>query len=257
MPRAAFPLALIAALAASPVLAAPGALYERVFMLEADRRCVLFTPPVRDALQVAAAQARGAAKRAGQAVDTIENGARERARSTSCASADLRLAAMRVRDAHQGWTKVQRLSFPGQSAAWRADRTRFATLRWRLVQSRPGGDFGLATDSSGLLRPYAVARFRKKDRPALVRLTVGRRVFLAEAGTPAPEGLKPADTKRFRSDPAWAFRFPAAAGAALDAAGPHDPVRVDFVAPGRAQAPVRSIALERGDYAAARAFIRL
>jgi len=248
-------LALLAALTLTPApAAAAGPLYERAFMLEADRRCALFTPGVRAALETAAAQARGAARRAGEAPASVEHRARERARATACAAPDLKLAAGRVRAAHAGWAKVQRLTFPGRAAEWRADRTAYPALRWRLVQTRPAAVFGLAGARGGALRPYAVARFRKAERPALVRLTVGRRVFLAESNAPAPEALALDRPEGFRPPPAWAFRFPSAAVAALDAAGPADLIRLDFIGSGRGRAAALTVPIERGDYAAARAF---
>ena len=228
------------------------ALFERTFMLEADRRCVLFTPAVRNSLQAGAAQARGAAKRAGGSPPSVEVRARTRAQATACRSPDLAVAAGRVRSAHEGWVRVQRLEFPGTAAGWRADRTPTASLRWRLVQTRPQATFGLAAGPTGPLHPYAVARFPKQRTPSLARLTIGRRVFLAETNLPAPEGLRPAG----RGAPARAFRFSPAALAALDAAAPDDAVRLDFLARGRS-GRTTTVLIERGDYAAARAFLRL
>lgn len=261
--KAAVPVALASSLLALGMIAAPAhagsdaLLYERALMLEADRRCVLFTAPVRASLRVAAAQARGAALRARADVPAIEDRARRRALATRCGSSDLRLAAARVRDAHAAWSRVQRLTFPGDQAEWRVDRTPSQTVRWRLVQTRPAAAFGLAGAAPADARLYAVARFRKKALPALVRLTVGRQVFLAEARAPAPELLRPADAKGLLDAPAWTFRFPAAATAALDEAGPYDPIRLDFVGSDRSGGRTSSVAIERGDFEAARAFSRL
>jgi hypothetical protein len=152
---------------------------------------------------------------------------------------------------------VQRFNFAGETSAWRADRTPFPSLRWRLVQAQGDVAFGLAGGGARDLRPYAVARFPKRERPGLVRLTVGRRVFLAETNAPAPEALEVALTQGVMAAPAWVFRFPAAATLALDAAGPHDAVRVDFVTPGRSGDRAVALVVERGDYPAARAFIQL
>jgi hypothetical protein len=159
-------------------------------MLEADRRCALFTPDVRSALRVGAAQARSAARRGRRAPDAVEQRARTRAAATPCASPDLRLAAQRVRSAHDGWTKVQRFNFAGETSAWRADRTPFPSLRWRLVQAQGDVAFGLAGGGARDLRPYAVARFPKRERPGLVRLTVGPPRVPAETNAPAPEALE-------------------------------------------------------------------
>lgn len=249
---------LAAALLAAPALASgPDVLlYERALMLEADRRCTLFTQPVRTSLRVAAAQARGAARRAGQDPDKVEDEARKRAAAAPCNSRDLQTAAARVRAGHEAWARVQHMNFPGVRSQWRVDRTPSGNLRWRLVQSTPAATLGLAGSRSAAPRLYAVARFRKNARPALVRLSIGRRVYLAETRSRAPKNLTP-QPQSWGRPPAWAFRFPAAATVALDTAGADDVIRIDFITPGRRGEQTRSVVFERGDLPAARAFSKL
>src|SRR5690349_18865545 len=69
--------------------------YERALMLAANARCGLFTPPISTALAAAAAQARGAALRAGVANDGLAEVARRaaaRAAGAACNSPDLTTA---------------------------------------------------------------------------------------------------------------------------------------------------------------------
>lgn len=241
---------LLALAAATPAQADPTArLYERALMAEADRRCGLFAPEVRAALAVGRIQARNAAVRARGDAVALEQRARQRASVLPCGSADLRLAASRVRSAHAGWARLYWMDFPGSSAGWRADRTRSEVLRWRVVQSTPGAQFGLAGAVPREAALYAITRSPKRQTPALARLTVGRRVFLAAARERAPtELVKPGKGQ------AWAFRFPPAAAEALAGASIRDTAELTFVGAGRGRA--RSMPIEIGDYAAAQAFVR-
>lgn len=244
-----FVLSLALALLASPAAADPSArLYERALMAEADRRCGLFTPEIRSALAVGRIQARNAAVRARADAAALEQRARQRAYAVPCASPDIRVAAARVREGHVGWARLYRMDFPAEASSWRADRTPSAETRWRVVQTRPAAQLGLAgaeTKAAGL---YAVARFPKAQTPALARLTVGRRTFLAASREVAPKLLTSSGKGR-----AWAFRFPPAAAQALAAASIRDTAELRFVAAGRGG--TRSVPIEIGDYAAAQAFI--
>jgi hypothetical protein len=251
-----FPTFALAALAATAVLAAPAAsalLYERALMLEANRRCRLFTPEVRGALETSALQARSAARRAGDAptaLDAVERRAAAKARATSCANADLAMAAGRVRSAHDAMSRLTRMEFPGGETGWAADRTRGKKPRWRVVQkTRLGEDalaFGLASENAAPARLYAVSTFERA--PTLVRLSTGARTFLAEDLRKAPEALR-------TSEDALAFRFSPAAAEALGQMDPRDRIRLEFVTLTRTGERVRSAEIEVGDFAAARAFL--
>ncbi|MBW3558185.1 MAG: hypothetical protein KY446_05290 [Proteobacteria bacterium] len=242
-------LTLFALFAASPALADPsGRLYERALMAEADRRCGLFTPEIRRALAVGRIQARNATLRARGDAVRVEHRARERVAALACTSPDLRVAAGRVREGHAGWAQLYRMDFPAATSGWRADRTRSAETRWRVVQTTPKAALGLAGADAGQAALYAVARFRKAETPASARLRVGRRTFLAASRETAPVVLSSAGKGR-----AWAFRFPPAAVQALAAASTRDTAELSFIRAGRGQ--TRSVPIEIGDYAAAQAFI--
>ncbi|HEX8570479.1 MAG TPA: hypothetical protein VF699_11240 [Caulobacteraceae bacterium] len=250
------PFLLCTALAASAVIAAPAAsalLYERALMLEANKRCRLFTPAVSGALTTAALQARSAARRAGDAptaLDAVERRAASKARATPCTSPDLAVAAGRVRSAHEGLSRVARMEFPGGTAGWSADRTRSRNPRWRVVQKTRIGDealsFGLASENAAPPRLFAVSSFERA--PTLVRLSAGGRTFLAEDLRRAPEPLR-------NGDDALAFRFSPAAAEALEKLDPRETVRLEFVTLTRTGERSRSAEIEVGDFAAARAFV--
>ncbi|MFN3511441.1 MAG: hypothetical protein ACK41C_00205 [Phenylobacterium sp.] len=276
-----------AALAALPAAAAAQALdlfYERTVMSAADARCGLFEPGVRDALAAGRVQARGAALRAGAdagALTEAEARARRQAAALPCASPELAREAARIREAFAGFARIERMTYPGDVAEWRADRGAGRAVRWRLQQSaRFGPDrmiFGLA-GREGLDALLAVGEFADGRQPYAARLVLrnrdatrgpyldtrgqaladlpltrrlpppsARRAYTAEARSPAGVELLPRDMKS-----GWAFRFPAEAAGALAGLDPREAVAVEFLFAGD---QVRRAYLEVGDFAAARAFL--
>ncbi|MBS0412244.1 MAG: hypothetical protein JSR86_20155 [Proteobacteria bacterium] len=260
-------------------------------MLTAGQRCGLFTPPLMAALASAQAQARGAALRAGTApasLDATGGRARAKAMAVACGSPDLSMAAARVRAGFQGYGALRSMDFPGDMAAWRADRTAPRgpdQTVWRLVQSTRAGwdsvDFGLTAGRGG---PglAAVAAFADGAQPYAARLVMrdpaqaaapfldprtadargriplsGRlpprwatQAFAASGRAPAGREMLPAGAKS-----AWMLRFPPAAEAALAGLDPREAVAVEFLFPGRAGDQVRTAYVEVGDFAAGRAFL--
>lgn len=266
-------------------------LYERTLMTAADQRCRLFEPAVGAALDASRAQARGASLRSGAgsaAVGDTERRARSRAAATPCGSKDMTVAADRVRLAFKGYAKLSRMTWPGDTADWRGDRTvtRKGPL-WRLSQAASFGPdrmiFGLAGEEApGTLQtaaafadgrtPYA-ARLVLRDvarapEPYLNRGRAGpggklplqartpppgaTRAITADARSEAPERLRPAGTRR-----ALLFRFPARAVDALAGLDPREAVAVEFVFSGPRGDEVRRAYIEVGDFAAGRAFVRI
>lgn len=279
---------LVAAGVAAPGLAwgEPADLYyERAVMAAADARCGLFAPEISAALAAAAAQARGAALRAGTAAESLralERTAQAKAAQASCGSADIATAAARVKAAFSGYAKITRLTYAGDVAGWRADRDAGRTARWRLAQDTAFGadrlTFGLA-GVQGADALLAVARFADDAQPYAARLVLrdGARApqpYLdrfgggATAGLPLSRRLPPAGaTKAYAATaraPAgadllprgegWTFRFPDAAAAELAALDPREAVAVEFLFPGD---EVRRAYVEVGDFAAGRAFLRM
>lgn len=261
--------------------------YERALMSAANQRCGLFSPDLTSALEAAAAQARGAALRAGLSSETVaEVGARARQRAgqTPCASRDLAVAAGRVRAAFDGYARLRSQDFPGDLAAWRARRsTAQRTMTWRLSQSaRFGADqliFGLAGrgDASGLIaaasfadgaRPYGARLILRDPRlapePFIGGFSQGGRVGLAARMPMRTATTAIAAEARDQADPALlppgavsgvAFRFPRAAIDRLADLDPREAVAIEFLFENAAGDSVRTAYIEVGDFAAGRAFL--
>ena len=279
-----------AALAVAPTVARAQPLdlfFERTVMTAADARCGLFAPQLSRVLAASAVQARGAALRAGasaEALSRAERLARQRAADADCGSQDLTLAADRVKQAFAGFSRINRLTYPGDVAGWQADRYVTPTNPWRLKQDAAFGadrlSFGLAgrEDATVLL---AVAEFADGETPYAARLVlrdvsrssgpyIARPAGGPTAGVALANRLPPARAQiammaqtreparrdlqaRGRKD-AWAFRFPAAAAAALAALDPREAVAVEFLFPGDV---TRRAYVEVGDFAAGQAFVKL
>ena len=266
------------------------AYYERTVMSAADARCRLFTPEIASALSAARAQARGAALRAGAdgaALRALATRAQQKAQATACGSSDLAVAAGRVRTAFEGFSRLPRMSFPGDLATWRADRTyALDGPTWRLAQDGRIGSqtftFGLAGRRGETTRLLVVSDFGAGPAPYAARLLVrdaarapdaylhvlkvsatmrlplaarapprsAMRAFSAEARDQAEQRLlSPRQTS------ATAFRFPAAAAEAIAALDPREAVAVEFVFMGNSGDVVRTAYVEVGDFAAGQAFL--
>jgi hypothetical protein len=287
-------LALVAAAMFGPVAAhaqAVNVYYERALMTAAGQRCGLFTAPVAAALAAGQAQARGAALRAGVAqkeLANVEARARSKANAQACDSADLALAASRVRSGFEGYSRLTAMTYRGEIADWSAARTSSReSLVWNLSQTtRFGADrmtFGLA-GKAGTRSLVAVVRFADGARPYAARLVLrnadraprpyldrrGRSGVLPLASRIPPRAMS--DTylaeARFTPDPllvdeslkgAIAWRFPAAAAVALAGLDPREAVEVEFVFSGSPRTAgrdtVRRAYIEVGDFAAGRAFL--
>ncbi|AVQ03281.1 hypothetical protein B7G68_16350 [Caulobacter segnis] len=281
----------MAAVALAGILAAPTGLcaaeaadqlYERTLMTTANARCGLFAPPISAALDAARAQARGATLRSGvseQQVFALEQRARAKAGAAACNSKDLTLAASRVKAAFDGYAQMQTMTYPGDVASWKADRSSSATIPfWRLSQmSAFGGDrlmFGLAGRNKAVT---AVATFENGQRPYAARVILrdtrrtlgpyidqrlGRAlngkvaprnaslVFNAETREEAPPTLLPTGAKT-----GLAFRFPLALADAMSQLDPREAVTIEFVFTGRGDEMTRKAYVEVGDFAAGRAFL--
>lgn len=261
--------------------------YERTVMEAADSRCGLFTPQLGRALAAAAAQARGAALRAGASAEDVakaERVARLRAAEADCRSQDVAVAANRVKQAFTGYARINRLTYHGDVSAWFADRYVTPTNPWRLRQETTFGadrlTFGLAGNEEAPVllavgefadgaQPYGARLMlrdtRRSSGPYLRRATGG-----ATAGLSLPDRIPPSgaligilaeargeagrDLLPKGQDDGWAFRFPPAAAQALAALDPREAVAVEFLFPGD---KVRRAYVEVGDFAAGRAFVQM
>ena len=283
-------LLLAAAALLAPTLAHAAAVdsyYERAVMTAADQRCHLFTGNLASALGAAQAQARGAAMRSGATnaqLDAVQGRAASAAGSVACNSPDITTAASRVRQAFDGYSKLQTMIYRGDVSSWSANRSvsqNYTT--WRLSQAEPFGwnslMFGIGGRGSdmGLL---AVASFADGATPYSARLVLrdtarAPEPFLniikasSDGRIPLPARMPPASaTRNFfpqaRGDAdrtllpagassAIAFRFPVAASDALARLDPRESVAVQFLF--SSGQPVRTAYVEVGDFAAGRAFL--
>ncbi len=259
-------------------------------MQAADVRCHLFSPALGSALASAAAQARGAALRAGatnKSLAAVAVQAQSRQAALSCGSRDLAVAAGRVRAAFDGYSKLIRLNFPGDDAGWQADRTLpQRTPIWRLSQASLGATtpvtFGLAGDYGHPAQLLAVGGFSAGETPYSAQLMIrdvarapepylqavsvstwarlplaerapprsGVLVFAAEARAEADRSLLPRG-----ANSGVAFRFPAAAARALTALDPREAVTLEFLVQDRSGVRTRRAYIEVGDFAAGQAFL--
>jgi hypothetical protein len=280
----------VAALSTAPGFAhaAPADLfYERTVMTAAQERCDLFAPDVAAALASAAAQARGAALRAGTSVgalNQLERNAQDKAAAAGCASPDIATAAGRVKIAFAGFARMDRLTYPGDVADWRADRGTGRGARWKLAQDVTFGRDRMAFGLAGIGNPgalVAVARFTDGAEPYAARLLIrddlkssgaylnrwttgatadlpltrrlppasALKAFAASARSPATPDLLPKD-----AGPGWTFRFPDEAARQLASLDPREAIAVEFLFPGDV---TRRAYVEVGDFAAGRAFLQL
>lgn len=265
--------------------------YERSLMGAANARCRLFGPDIDSALAAAAAQARGAALRAGaNAADlsAIRQRAGQKAAGLDCRSRDLATVAGRVKAGFEGYARLMRMTYPGDVASWRADKFQPSKgVAWRLAQdSRFGADsmtFGVAGARGEPGSVTAVVRFADGARPYAARLLIrdparasvaylsamriGASSRLPLAARTAPRNAVSVflPETRGQADPALAggdktavaFRFPARTAALIADLDPREAVTVEFAFAGRAGDVYRRAYVEVGDFAAARAFLSL
>ena len=291
-----FSLAVAATLTPALAFAAgPADLYfERSVMAAADQRCRLFTPPLGSALAASAAQARGAALRAGidpGQLAEVKTRADAVAFSQACNSPDIATAAGRVRAAFDGYSRLLRQDYPGAVAGWTAQRSASQSSQvWNLSQKASFGrdslTFGLAGEG-GAAALTAVTRFTDGAAPYAARLVIrdqmraprayldlrqGTTATLPLTARVAPRNLTRAwfaggrqaadlllvsQDGKISTQGYTAWRFPAAAAAAMDDLDPREAVQVEFLFNGPAGDIVRTAYVEVGDFAAGRAFLNL
>lgn len=276
-----------AGMLAAPMVAVAGPLdlyIERTAMAAADLRCGFFDAGLRAALEAGRVQTRNAALRSGATTGDLSKAdarARASAATVVCDSEAVSAAAAHVRSAFEGFAKLRQITYPGETADWRADRTASAEVhRWRLAQQTDFASgqmvFGLAgRDSRPVL--LALASFNDGRSPYGARLVLrdsaratepyldprggpnlarrlppagAQRTYAAEARSKAGLDLRP-ETMRG----GWAFRFPPEAAARLSTLDPREAVAVEFLfTDGPA---VRRVYVEVGDFAAGHAFLRM
>lgn len=254
---------------------ARSAYVERRGLQEVDRRCSLFTPGVRIAVDVGVRQARGALLRAGWTaaqVGDLEGAVVASAAARPCNDTRTQSAAANARTAFSSWIGANRMSFPGWERAWSARRAPAAD-GWRLVQvaDEPiSALFGVREHAGAQRLVLAVPVERGQRAPvsaqlvmrdathsAMVEISLAQRVaygIAAGAPEPAAASVQPSARTLERIDGRRSqavFTFPDAAFRNLLTLDPRESVEVRVDVGGR----VQSIFFEVGDIAAARIFL--
>nr|MBF0664663.1 hypothetical protein [Brevundimonas sp.] len=198
--------------------------------------------------------------------------ARARAAAGPCRDPDLAVVRARVDGAFSGWTRTPRMTFPGKTRPWIADRAAWSRPGWRLKQaSRVGASpvtFGYAgADEASALT--AVVSFVGESRPYAARI-VFRDAALAPRAWLSGDGLAPASARASvwaagvspagtallaegrRAGEAW--RFPASAADRLARLDPRETFLIEFHFRDGSVATAR---FEAGDFAAGRAFMAM
>jgi len=279
------PFFLAAALALSTVAAsadeppnARAAYAERRGLLEADAQCRIFTPDIRIALQVTAAQARGALLRSGWTnaqMRDLEQAAVSAARSRQCGDSRTAQAADNARHAFLRWVNAGTMQFPGWERTWVARRAVMDEPAWRLSQAIDAplaATFGVRERGGVQHLVLVVPVARGATAPASVNLIMRdaararvtevalpqRMSYGLAAGAPAPNAAARLPSTRTierlsggRSQAV--FTFPNNAFRDLLALDPRESVAFDLV-DGRS---TQRVYAEVGDVGAARTFLTI
>lgn len=250
---------------------------ERRGLLEADSACALLSPSIRGALEIGAAQARGALLRAGWSsaqMRALESAAVSAARARACSDPRTLEAAADAGRAFAGWVNTGTMTFPGWDRSWIARRSG-AQPAWRLSQAIDapvGAVFGVR-ETGGVQRlelaipvergesaPLrASLAMRDAARARAVDVSLPERIaYGLAAGAPAPNAATEiASTRAIERLPHGhaqaVFTFPDSAFRALLELDPRESVALHVVT----QRGEQTLYVEIGDVAAARAFLVL
>lgn len=249
---------------------------ERMAMRVADQRCKLFAASVASALLMGEVQARNAVLRSGRDASQLADLAGvavQRGSTVPCRDPALVTEAAHIRAAFSGYSRIQRLDFPGGAASWKADRTVLSTRvdggRWALttaaVRSTASLRFGVVVKDGrlglfaepgaepGLMQP-AAARLLLRDPQR------ASRPYLAGGLTPPPRADSAvyfAQERRNAPDGGLGFQFSDQAVEALVQLDPREAVLVELVYPSSHGDRVISGVYEVGDFAPAYGFLTL
>jgi hypothetical protein len=269
---------MLAATASADAPNARAAYAERRGLIEADAQCRLFTSDIRAALQVGAAQARGALLRSGWTSDQVsdlEDAAVSAARGRACDDPRTATAADDARSAFATWVNAGTMEFPGWERVWIARRTAITTgwrLRSQAIDAPTPAVFGVrevdgvqklalviqvARDAAAPTSASLVMRDSTRARVTEVSLTQ-RVSYGLEAGAPAPGASATVPStltvERLSAGRRQAiFTFPDTAFRDLLALDPRESVELR-VSSGRA---TQSLYVEVADIAAARTFLTI
>lgn len=113
---------------------------ERVAMRELDKRCNLFTPFERRAMNAFVMQARGDILRQNwdmERVNLLINQAKQGVANKPCSDPLVQSEANRLKKAYNGWKSQFIVQYPGEKSSWTASRA--GVDNWRAWQDVGGG----------------------------------------------------------------------------------------------------------------------
>lgn len=249
---------------------------ERRGMIEIDTQCHLLRADIRAAIEVSAAQARGALLREGwnlARLGDLDQAVTDAARARACSDPRNASAVAAARGAFASWTNVSYREFPGWERSWMARRV--AANGFRLSQSIDApvaAIFGVRDQNNQqhmvLLVPVARGQaqpasahliMRDAARAGLVEVSLPQCMAQGlEAGAPTPTNAVDVSGMRYVEPGAngasqVVFVFPDAAFGMLLRLDPRESV-VLRLETGRAS---QDLLVEVGDVAAARRFLTL
>jgi hypothetical protein len=149
---------------------------ERSALLAADRRCALFTPQMRQALEASTFQARGVLLRAGWTAaraDALSRGAAREVSARRCDDPVLLKAASDARFGFSGWTRLMGMTFPGGERTWSARRAADPQgfyIRQDIPTPRPAV-FGVRREGNGGSLMLVMALNPGEAAPSTARLS--------------------------------------------------------------------------------------
>ena len=248
---------------------------ERRGLIEADTQCRLFSPTIRDALAVSAAQARGALLRAGWTdarVRELEGAVVSAARGRACGDARTTRAAAGASRSVAQWVNAGSMEFPGWERIWVARRV---DEGWRLSQSVEApvpAVFGVLQRGQSQTLALVVPVARGAQAPTSARLLMRNpaeprrgevsltermaRGLAAGAPTPFTSVAHPSTRAVERLDEGRSqavFTFPDSAFRDLLGLDPRESAEIEL---NTSRGPQR-LFIEVGDIAAARAFLTI
>jgi hypothetical protein len=268
---------LAATTASADVPNARAAYAERRGLIEADTQCRLFTPSIRSALQVGAAQARGALLRSGWTgaqMRSLESAAVNAARARACNDERTTTAAADARRAFTMWVNAGTMEFPGWERLWIARRAVTSDPAWRLSQAIDGpvaAVFGVRQRGEAqrltLIVPAAIGGnaatsatliLRDASRASVQEISLTQRMsYGLEAGLAAPNARRSVPStrtaERVDGRTQAVFTFPDTAFRDLMALDPRETVELSVVT----NRGTQRLFVEVGDVSAARAFLTI
>jgi hypothetical protein len=263
---------LTTAASAQQGLNAREAYVERRGLIEADARCRLFSPSIRDALQISTAQSRGALLREGWTnarLRELDSAVIAAVRARACNDQRTREAAARASRSVAQWVNTGTMEFSGWQRVWVARR---GAEGWRLrqpIDAPLAADFGVLQRGEAQRLTLVVPVARGSAAPTSARLVMRnpararqeialpqRVAYGLEAGAPpATNALSVPSTRMIERASGGGsqavFTFPDTAFRDLLTLDPRESIEI-HVQQGRA---THRLFVEVGDIAAARAFL--